>query len=115
MKQNATLAPIRINSSNIDLGEALPRKVQEEILHVAETHFGHLKHATVGFTRDGHWYCCTINVQVGNLKMIIAEATATNCNQAFDLALAKIGNQLLRRKKRAADSRRVQPPAAAHA
>jgi ribosomal subunit interface protein len=115
MKQNATPAPIKINGSNIDLGEALPRKVQDELLHVAETYFGHLNHATVGFTRDGHWYCCTINAQVGSLKMIVAEASATDCHQAFDQALAKIGRRLLRRKQRVADSKRVQAPAPAHA
>lgn len=112
MKMNETGTPIRINGSNIDLGEALPRKVQQELLHVAETYFGHLKHATVGFTRDGHWYCCIINVQVGNLKMIVAEASATNCHQAFDLALGKIDKQLRRRKRRMVDAGRSQMPAA---
>lgn len=115
MKQNTIPAPIKINGSNIDLGEALPRKVQEEILHVTETYFGHLKHASVGFTRDGHWYCCTINVQVGNLKVIVAEASATDCHQAFDQTLAKIGRQLIRRKQKVADSKRGQIPAAAFA
>ena len=113
MKLNGTGTPIKINGSNIDLGEALPHKVQEELLHLAETHSRRLNHATVGFRRDGHWYCCTINVQVANLKVIVAEASAAHCHQAFDQALAKVGRQLLRRKQRIADGNRIQMPAAA--
>jgi len=49
MKLNGTGTPIKINGFNIDLGEALPHKVQEELLHLAETHSRRLNHATVGF------------------------------------------------------------------
>ena len=113
MKLNGTGTPIKINGTNIDLREALPHKVREELLHVAETHFGRLNHATVGFTRNGHWYCCTINVQVGNLKMIVAEASAGDCHQAFDQALAKIGRQLHRRSRRVVDTARRETSAPA--
>ncbi len=108
MKVNETGTPIKINGSNIDLGEALPRKVEQELLRAVETYFGRLNHATVGFTRDGHWYCCTINVQIGNLKVIVAEATATSCHQAFDLSLAKVDKQLRRRKRRMIGAGRSQ-------
>lgn len=107
MTQNATPAPIKINRANIDLGEALPRKIQDELMNVAESCYRHLNHAVVGFTRDGNWYCCTINVQVGNLKVIVAESSAVDCHSAFGQALAKIGRQLLRRKQ----GSRVRMPA----
>jgi ribosomal subunit interface protein len=113
MKQNAKLALIKINGSNINLDEVLLHKIQDDVMHVTETHFGHLNHASVGFTRDGHWYCCTINVQIGNLKVIVAEALAPDCHQAFDQALARIGRQLLQRKRRVADRNRVQVSAPA--
>ena len=113
MKLNGTGTPIRINGNNIDLGEALPHKVQEELLHVIEAHFGRLNHATVGFTRDGHWYCCTITVPVGNLTMIVAEASAGACHQAFDQALAKIGRHLHRRSRRVVATTRREPSAPA--
>lgn len=113
MKPNDTGSPIRINSTNIDLGDVLPRKIQEDLLHAAETYFGYLNHATVGFTRDGNWYCCTINLQVGNLKVFVAEASATDCRKAFDLALGKVSKQLRRRKRRIVDGNRSQMPAPA--
>jgi ribosomal subunit interface protein len=111
MKQTGT--PIKINGTNIDLGEALPHYVQEKLLHVAGTYFGRLNHATVGFTRDGHSYCCTINIQVSNLRMIVAEASAGDCHQAFDQALGKVDKQLRRRKRRMIDSNRSQMSAPA--
>ena len=110
MKQNPNPAPIKINGSNIDLGEALPRKVQDELLHVAGTHFGHLRHGAVGFTRDGHSYSCTINIQVSNLRMIVAVPSAGDCHQAFDKALGKVNKQLRRRKSRMIDASRGQAP-----
>ncbi|RDI52271.1 HPF/RaiA family ribosome-associated protein [Microvirga subterranea] len=113
MKLNNSGSSIKINSTNIDLGEVLPRKIQEELLHAAETYFGYLNHATVGFTRDGHWYCCTINAQVSNLKVFVAEASATDCHKSFDLALEKIAKQLRRRKRRIVDANRGQMAAPA--
>jgi len=115
MKQNGISAPIRISGSNVDLGEDLPRKVREQILHVAESYFGSLNHAAVGFRRDGHWYCCTINIQVGNLKVMVSEASAADCQQAFDQALAKVSRQLLRRKQRIEGRKQVQLSAPAFA
>jgi ribosomal subunit interface protein len=115
MKSNVSATPIKINGTNIDLGEALPHKVREEILRLAENFGGRLNHAAVGFTRDAHWYCCIINLQVSNLKMIVAEATAPDCHQAFDRALAKVGRQLHRRKRRMADAVRRGAPAPAFA
>ncbi len=111
MKQNATAAPIRINGTNIDLGEALPRKVQDELMHVAGTYFRQLNHGTVGFTRDGHSYSCTINIQVSNLRLIVAEASASDCHQAFDQALGKVDKQLRRRKRRMVNASRGQASA----
>lgn len=111
MNQNGTGAPIKINSSNIELAEPLPHKVREEIVHVTRMYFGHLNHATVRFTREGHSYSCTINVQVNNLKMIVAEASAGDCDRAFDQALGKIGRRLHRRKQRISERSRGETPA----
>ena len=99
---------IKINGTNIDLGEALPHHVQEKLLHVAGMYFGRLNHGTVGFTRDGHSYSCTINIQVSNLRMIVAEASSSDCHQAFDQALGKVDKQLRRRKRRMIDASRAQ-------
>jgi len=110
---NQTDTPIKINGINIDLGEALPHHVQDKLLHVAGTHFGRLNHGTVRFARDGYSYGCTINIQVSNLRMVVAEASAGDCHQAFDQALAKVDKQLRRRKRRVLDVSRDQTHAPA--
>ncbi len=110
---NQTGTPIKITGTTIDLGEALPHYVQEKLLHVAGTYFGRLNHATVGFRRDGHSYCCTINIQVSSLRMIVVEASAGDCHQAFDQALGKVDKQLRRRKRRMIDSSRGEMSAPA--
>jgi ribosomal subunit interface protein len=105
MKSNDTAMPIKINGTNIDLGEALPHQVREKVQDVANTYFGRLNHGAVGFTRDGQTYNCTINLHVRNLKAIIAEASAGDCHRAFDQAIGKVDKQLRRRKDRMTDSR----------
>jgi ribosome-associated translation inhibitor RaiA len=45
--------------------------------------------------------------------MIVAEASAGDCHQAFDQALGKVDKQLRRRKRRMIDSNRGQMSAPA--
>ncbi|MBF9235383.1 HPF/RaiA family ribosome-associated protein [Microvirga alba] len=113
MKPNGAGTPIKVNGSGIDLGETLPHEVQAKLMHVVGRYFDCLNHGTVGFTREGHSCGCTINVHVGNLKMIIAEGSATNCHLAFGQALANVEKQLHRRRRRMADGSRIQPPSRA--
>jgi ribosomal subunit interface protein len=97
---NNLSSPIRTNGVQIDLGDALPQHVQERLLTTTETYFQELKHASVGFRREGQSYCCTINILVGNFRMMIGEASAPDFYRAFDLALEKVAVQLRRRKRR---------------
>jgi ribosomal subunit interface protein len=100
MMSNNLSSPIRIKGLQIELGDALPQHVQERLLATTETYFQELKHGSVGFRREGQSYCCTINIQVSNFRIIIGEALASDCYQAFDQALAKVAAQLQRRKHR---------------
>ena len=100
MTSNLRNSRIRVNGFQIDLGDALPQHVRESLLQTTETYFQQLNHGSVGFRREGQSYCCTISIQVGNLRIIIGEAMAADCYQAFDLALAKVAVQLQRRKHR---------------
>ena len=93
-------SPIRVNGFQIDLGDALPHYVRERLTTTTETYFQELNYGSVGFRREGQSYCCTINIQVSNFRIIIGEALAPDCYQAFDLALAKVAAQLQRRKHR---------------
>ena len=115
MKMSSAGASVKINSSNIHLGEDLPQKVHEKLLQVAGMYCGHLNHAVVGFSREGHSYCCIINVQVGNYRVLIAEAYAADCHDAFEQALGNIEKQLRRRKHRMLHADRGHMSMQAHA
>ena len=90
---------ITVQSSNVDLGEILPQHARESIEKVASKYFGRLTTATAHFNKEGHDYHCSVNLQMGGLPMISAEAENKDATLAFDSALGKAAKQL-RRKKR---------------
>jgi ribosomal subunit interface protein len=90
---------ISVQSSNIELGDALPAHARQSILRVAGKYFGRLSTAAVHFTRDGKTYRCTVNMQMGALKMTSAEGVSTEIYAAFNAALERVATQLRRAKR----------------
>jgi ribosomal subunit interface protein len=90
---------ITIQSSNVDLGEALPAHAEASILRVAGKYFGRLNTASVHFSREGTGYRCSVNMQMGALRMMSAEAQNHNIYLAFNAALEKTAKQLRRAKR----------------
>jgi ribosomal subunit interface protein len=99
MKLQSVDRTILVQSSNIDLGDVLPEHARTSILQMAGKYFGRLNTATVHFNREGPMYRCTVNVQVGALKMMSGEAQNTDIYAAFRLALEKVAKQLRRAKR----------------
>ena len=99
MKLKGVDRTILVQSSTIDLGNVLPEYARRNILQLAGKYFGHLSTAAVHFTRDGVTYRCTINVQMGALKMMSGEAKSTDIYAAFRLALERLSKQLRRAKR----------------
>ena len=99
MKLRSVDRTISVQSSNIDLGSALPAQARQSILRVAGKYFGRLSAAAVHFTRDGKTYRCTVNMQMGALKMTSAEGTSSEIYAAFNSALEKVATQLRRAKR----------------
>jgi hypothetical protein len=53
-EQAPTMSPtITVQSSNIDLGDILPKQAEGSIKRIAGKYFGHLTPAAVHFTREG--------------------------------------------------------------
>ncbi len=99
MKLNRVDRTILVQSSNVDLGDVLPEYARTSILRVAGKYFGHLNTATVHFTREGLTYRCTVNMQMGALKMMTGEALHKDAYAAFRTALDKVAKQLRRAKR----------------
>ncbi|HZW48350.1 MAG TPA: ribosome-associated translation inhibitor RaiA [Microvirga sp.] len=90
---------ILVQSSNVDLGDAFPEYARTSIRQVAGKYFGRLSNASVHVTREGITYRCTVNIQMGALKMMSGEAKNKDVYAAFRQALQKSAKQLRRSKR----------------
>ncbi|MYZ47739.1 ribosome hibernation-promoting factor, HPF/YfiA family [Propylenella binzhouense] len=91
--------PITVGSSSIDLGSAIREHAEQEIRKVADKYFQRLNTASVHFTNEGNAFRCSVNIRMGGLDMMSAEAAAKDAYLAFDSALAKVEKQLRRTKR----------------
>ena len=101
MKLTSVDRSISVQSSNVDLGAALPTHARQAILRVAGKYFGRLHAAAVHFTREGQTYRCTVNMQMGALRMRSAEAKKSD----IYAALEKVATQLRRTKRAVRDEK----------
>ena len=99
MKPDSTDPAILVQSSVVDLGENFPEYARTNIRQVAGKYFGHLSSASVHVTREGITYRCTVNMQMGALKMMSGEAKDKDLYTAFRAALQKTAKQLRRTKR----------------
>ncbi|MEZ0169221.1 ribosome hibernation-promoting factor, HPF/YfiA family [Microvirga sp. TS319] len=90
---------ILVQSSNVDLGDAFPEFARTNIRQVAGKYFGRLSNASVYVSREGITYRCTVNIQMGALKMMTGEAKNKEVYAAFRQALQKAAKQLRRSKR----------------
>ena len=105
MKLQSVDRSITVQSSNVDLGTALPAQARQAILRVAGKYFGRLSTAAVHFAREGKTYRCTVNMQVGGLKMMSGEGQSADIYAAFRAALEKAATQLRRTKRAVRDEK----------
>jgi ribosomal subunit interface protein len=96
---------ILVQSANVDLGDNFPEYVKTNIRQVASKYFGHLSLASVHVTREGITYRCTVNMQMGALKMMSGEAKDKDLYTAFRAALQKTAKQLRRSKRELRDDK----------
>ncbi|MDB5641883.1 MAG: ribosomal subunit interface protein [Hyphomicrobiales bacterium] len=90
---------ITFESNHHDIGDSLRAHGRAEILKMAEKYFDRLIAAKVHFTGEGVTTRCSVNVQMGGLPMISAEASAKGLPLAFNQALEKVATQLRRSKR----------------
>ena len=85
---------ILVQSSTVDLGENFPEFAKTNIRRVAGKYFGRLSSASVHVTREGITYRCTVNIQMGALKMMSGEGQSPDIYAAFSAALERVATQL---------------------
>ncbi len=103
MKLERVDTPITIGSGNVELDETFRSEAEESILRTAGKYFGQLTDASVHFNQEGINYRCSVNMKMGGLQMVSAEAQADDAHQAFNQALSKVEKQLRRLKRELRD------------
>jgi ribosomal subunit interface protein len=98
MKSQASDSSIRIQSSNIQLGDALIAHAREKIEASTMKLFGQTTEADVHFRREGEATACSVRMKVGRLKPWAAEMTHHNPYRAFNNAFDKVAAQMRRTK-----------------
>jgi ribosomal subunit interface protein len=101
-------AVISVRSSNIHLGSALPARARRGVVRIARKYLGRLNGASVYFKREGRSFSCSVNIDVGALKIVTGKASGFNCYLALENALGKAAKQLRRIKP--ANGRQLRSP-----
>ena len=99
MKPDSGDNTILVQSSTVNLGENFPEYAKTNMQRVAGKYFGRLSMGSVHVTREGPTYRCTVNMQMGALKMMTGEAKDKDLYTAFRAALQKTAKQLRRAKR----------------
>ena len=104
MKLESVDTPITVGSSNVELNDALRDHARESILRMAGKYFGRLTTVAVHLNQKVKDYRCSVNIQMGGLNMVSAEATEASTRRDFDVALGKVEKQLRRYKREMRES-----------
>ena len=99
MKPDNVDPVISVESSKVELGDALCDHARESIRKVASKYFGKLDTAAVHFSKEGINYRCSVNIQMGALPVKSGAATDKDIYLAFSTALEKVAKQLRRTKR----------------
>src|SRR5437899_7727661 len=95
--------PFRVSGKNIDIGEALRRRVGARIAEAVGKYFdgGYSGHATVG--KDGFGFRTECAVHLDSGITLHTEATAADAYASADQAAQRIEKRLRRYKRRLKD------------
>lgn len=98
----------RISGKNIDIGDALRRRIGERVESAIGKYFdrGYSGHVTVG--RDGGEFVTECALHLDSGVLLKSEAKAGDAYQSADLAFDKIEKQLRRNKRRSKDHQAVR-------
>jgi len=90
---------ITVGSAHVELGSYFREQAQQQIRAVAKKHLGDLTMASVHVAQEGAYYRCSVNMQMGSLNLLSAEAKGKDVSLAFRTALGKLKKQLRRTKR----------------
>ncbi len=97
---------ISVTGRQIDVGDALRRRVETNLADSVVKYFDHAIEGNVVFSREAQGVRVDISVHVGRGIMVQGHGRAENAHTAFDGALDRIAKRLRRHKRRLRDHHR---------
>ena len=93
---------IAISGKQIEIGESLQNRVNEDLSKVVKKYFEFAVSAKVVFSKEAHLFRADISVNegTGNKLVVKADATAKEIYACFDAVMDRIEKQLRRYKRR---------------
>jgi ribosomal subunit interface protein len=99
---------IAVKSSTVDLSDTFRDHAKQGIIRATSKYFGQLTDASVHVSREGPLLRCTVNIHVGALSRMSAEAQHEDCYAAFKAALDKVEKQLRRAKRELREDKAIR-------
>jgi hypothetical protein len=94
MKHQRTIELIAVHIAPMAGAPHLAAHAQDRILRASSLYLGQVRAASVQFQQEGRSSRCLLNVQVGALPPVAAEALHCDGHRAFDLALSAATKRL---------------------
>jgi ribosomal subunit interface protein len=91
---------VQVSGKHVDVGEALRRRIAEELSAGVGKYFERGGSAEVVVSRDGHAFCVDVIATLASGQRLVARGMGGDAHAAFDVALAKIETRIRRYKSR---------------
>jgi ribosomal subunit interface protein len=94
---------VQVAGRRVDVGEALRRRITEELTAAVGKYFERGGSAEVTVSRDGHNFCVDFVLLLASGQQLVASGLGGDAHAAFDVALQKIETRVRRYKRRLKD------------
>jgi len=91
---------IKVSGKQVELSEALHRRVAEQLDGIAGKYFDHALEANVTFSRARSFFTCDINLHAARGLTLRGEGEAADAHGAFDDAAEHLAKRLRRYRRR---------------
>lgn len=104
---------ISVTGRQLDIGDALRRRVEDNLTGSVIKYFDHAIEGNIVFSREAQGIRADISVHVGRNIIVQGHGQAENAHAAFDGALERIAKRLRRHKRRIRAHHRDRKPSLA--
>jgi len=91
---------VRVTTKQVEVGEALPEKVRQQLETAIEKHFDRGAESNVVFSHEGIGFRVDCTTHLDSGVVLKSEGLASDAYHAFEIALDRMEKQIRRYKRR---------------